>query len=62
VVTRVSVRILLRPSVFRAPRKPVRLSLLPITPKLKFPGVFTIKDGQMNTALLNGPGLGAGAE
>ncbi len=25
----------------------------------KFPGVFTIKDGQMNTALLNGPGLGA---
>jgi L-alanine-DL-glutamate epimerase-like enolase superfamily enzyme len=26
----------------------------------KFPGVFTIKDGQMNTALLNGPGLGAG--
>jgi hypothetical protein len=26
----------------------------------KFPGVFTIKDGMMNTALLNGPGLGAG--
>lgn len=26
----------------------------------KFPGVFTIKDGTMNTALLNGPGLGAG--
>ena len=26
----------------------------------KFPGVFSIKDGQMNTALLNGPGLGAG--
>ena len=25
----------------------------------KFPGVFTIKDGTMNTALLNGPGLGA---
>jgi L-alanine-DL-glutamate epimerase-like enolase superfamily enzyme len=25
----------------------------------KFPGVFTIKDGQMNTAILNGPGLGA---
>jgi L-alanine-DL-glutamate epimerase-like enolase superfamily enzyme len=26
----------------------------------KFPGVFTIMDGAMNTALLNGPGLGAG--
>ncbi len=26
----------------------------------KFPGVFTITDGTMNTALLNGPGLGAG--
>ncbi|MBN9118009.1 MAG: mandelate racemase/muconate lactonizing enzyme family protein [Planctomycetes bacterium] len=26
----------------------------------KFPGVFTIRDGQMNTAVLNGPGLGAG--
>jgi L-alanine-DL-glutamate epimerase-like enolase superfamily enzyme len=26
----------------------------------KFPGVFTIRDGTMNTALLNGPGLGAG--
>lgn len=26
----------------------------------KFPGVFTITDGQMNTAVLNGPGLGAG--
>lgn len=25
----------------------------------KFPGVFTIKDGTMNTAILNGPGLGA---
>lgn len=25
----------------------------------KFPGVFTIHDGTMNTALLNGPGLGA---
>jgi L-alanine-DL-glutamate epimerase-like enolase superfamily enzyme len=25
----------------------------------KFPGVFTIKDGMMNTAILNGPGLGA---
>ncbi len=25
----------------------------------KFPGVFTICDGTMNTALLNGPGLGA---
>jgi len=25
----------------------------------KFPGVFTIKDGTMNTAVLNGPGLGA---
>lgn len=25
----------------------------------KFPGVFTIRDGTMNTALLNGPGLGA---
>ncbi|MBY0459413.1 MAG: mandelate racemase/muconate lactonizing enzyme family protein [Gemmataceae bacterium] len=25
----------------------------------KFPGVFTITDGTMNTALLNGPGLGA---
>jgi L-alanine-DL-glutamate epimerase-like enolase superfamily enzyme len=25
----------------------------------KFPGVFTIKDGTMNTATLNGPGLGA---
>ncbi len=25
-----------------------------------FPGVFTIKDGTMNTAILNGPGLGAG--
>ena len=24
----------------------------------KFPGVFTIKDGTMNTAILNGPGLG----
>ena len=27
--------------------------------KLTFPGVFTIKDGVMNTAVLNGPGLGA---
>jgi L-alanine-DL-glutamate epimerase-like enolase superfamily enzyme len=26
----------------------------------KFPGVFTIKDGTMNTAILNGLGLGAG--
>jgi L-alanine-DL-glutamate epimerase-like enolase superfamily enzyme len=26
----------------------------------KFPGVFTIRDGTMNTALLNDPGLGAG--
>ena len=26
----------------------------------KFPGVFTVRDGTMNTALLNGPGLGAG--
>jgi L-alanine-DL-glutamate epimerase-like enolase superfamily enzyme len=25
----------------------------------RFPGVFTIRDGTMNTALLNGPGLGA---
>jgi len=25
----------------------------------KFPGVFTIRDGTMNTAVLNGPGLGA---
>ncbi len=25
----------------------------------KFPGVFTIKDGTMNTAILNGPGIGA---
>ena len=25
----------------------------------KFPGVFTIRDGTMNTALLSGPGLGA---
>jgi L-alanine-DL-glutamate epimerase-like enolase superfamily enzyme len=25
----------------------------------KFPGVFTIRDGMMNTAILNGPGLGA---
>jgi len=25
----------------------------------RFPGVFTIKDGTMNTAILNGPGLGA---
>ncbi len=25
----------------------------------KFPGVFTIRDGAMNTALLDGPGLGA---
>ena len=25
----------------------------------KFPGVFTIRDGTMNTAMLNGPGLGA---
>lgn len=25
----------------------------------RFPGVFTIRNGQMNTALLNGPGLGA---
>jgi L-alanine-DL-glutamate epimerase-like enolase superfamily enzyme len=25
----------------------------------KFPGVFTIRDGAMNTAILNGPGLGA---
>ena len=25
----------------------------------KFPGVFTIRDGTMNTAILNGPGLGA---
>ena len=25
----------------------------------KFPGVFTVRDGTMNTALLNGPGLGA---
>jgi hypothetical protein len=24
-----------------------------------FPGVFTIRDGTMNTAILNGPGLGA---
>jgi L-alanine-DL-glutamate epimerase-like enolase superfamily enzyme len=26
----------------------------------RFPGVFTIRDGVMNTALLDGPGLGAG--
>lgn len=26
----------------------------------RFPGVFTVRDGTMNTALLNGPGLGAG--
>src|SRR6185503_16788609 len=26
----------------------------------KFPGVFTVRDGTMNTAVLNGPGLGAG--
>jgi L-alanine-DL-glutamate epimerase-like enolase superfamily enzyme len=26
----------------------------------RFPGVFTIHDGTMNTAILNGPGLGAG--
>ena len=26
----------------------------------RFPGVFTVRDGAMNTALLNGPGLGAG--
>jgi L-alanine-DL-glutamate epimerase-like enolase superfamily enzyme len=26
----------------------------------RFPGVFTIRDGAMNTAILNGPGLGAG--
>ena len=26
----------------------------------RFPGVFTIRDGQMNTAILNGPGLGRG--
>jgi L-alanine-DL-glutamate epimerase-like enolase superfamily enzyme len=25
----------------------------------RFPGVFTIRDGVMNTAILNGPGLGA---
>ncbi len=25
----------------------------------RFPGVFTIRDGSMNTAILNGPGLGA---
>ena len=25
----------------------------------KFPGVFDVRDGKMNTALLNGPGLGA---
>jgi hypothetical protein len=25
----------------------------------KLPGVFTIRDGTMNTAILNGPGLGA---
>lgn len=25
----------------------------------KYPGVFTIRDGTMNTAILNGPGLGA---
>lgn len=25
----------------------------------KFPGIFTIRDGTMNTAILNGPGLGA---
>ncbi len=25
----------------------------------KFPGVFTIRDGTMNTAILNGPGIGA---
>lgn len=25
----------------------------------RFPGVFTIRDGTMNTAILNGPGLGA---
>jgi L-alanine-DL-glutamate epimerase-like enolase superfamily enzyme len=28
----------------------------------KFPGVFTIRDGTMNTAILNGPGLGATQE
>ena len=26
----------------------------------RFPGVFTVRDGTMNTALLNGPGLGTG--
>jgi hypothetical protein len=26
----------------------------------KFPGVFTVRDGVMNTAALDGPGLGAG--
>jgi len=25
----------------------------------RFPGVFSIRDGTMNTAILNGPGLGA---
>jgi len=25
----------------------------------KFPGVFDIRNGRMNTAILNGPGLGA---
>jgi hypothetical protein len=25
----------------------------------RFPDVFTIRDGTMNTAILNGPGLGA---
>jgi hypothetical protein len=25
----------------------------------RFPGVFTVRDGTMNTALLDGPGLGA---
>jgi L-alanine-DL-glutamate epimerase-like enolase superfamily enzyme len=26
----------------------------------KFPGVFTVRDGAMNTAILDGPGIGAG--
>jgi len=26
----------------------------------RFPGIFTIRDGTMNTTILNGPGLGAG--
>ena len=25
----------------------------------RFPGVFTVRDGTMNTAILDGPGLGA---